>query len=229
MIALMVITCGRAEYLRQTMRSAEQHLKGNITKRFIVNDTLDIGMGAAFNDWLQDTYSGTHTIVGPTYGPNGQRKMGFSGAIQVGWETIRAYAPDCEYIFHLEEDFLFNEDIYLDEMAKVLDADPQLAQLALLRQPWNEEEKEAGGIIQLRPDTYEECVLYVKHRNFFTTNPCLYRKSLTDIGWPQRQYSEGHFSIMLREAGYYFGFWQESKFDEPKVTHIGVERIGTGY
>jgi hypothetical protein len=107
---------------------------------------------------------------------------------------------------------------------------PKLAQLALKRQPWNPEEKAAGGICELHPEWFsEKRWLYTKHTAFFTTNPCLYRKDIMDFGWPQEENSEGKFSIMLRDAGYHFGLWQLDTFDPPKVTHIGEQRMGTGY
>lgn len=39
--------------------------------------------------------------------------------------------------FHLELDFAIGRDVYLDEMAAVLDEQPHLVQLALRRPPWN--------------------------------------------------------------------------------------------
>lgn len=156
--------------------------------------------------------------------------MGFAGAIQSGWNRI--LATDAEFIFHLEGDFTFNERIDLGAMA-ALAADPHIAQVALKRQFWNPQEIRAGGVVELNPDTYEEGRhnghTYTAHRNFFTTNPSIYRRDIAERGWPQEPESEGKFGIKLfRDPAVVSTFWG-GKFDPPRVEHIGETRQGRGY
>jgi len=101
----------------------------------------------------------------------------------IDWESLR-HRTGFNYIFHLEDDFIFNEPINLYNMIAVMERNLQLQQMSLLRQSWNEEEKVAGGIMQLHPEDFTEFsygpMKWVEHRRYFTTNPCLYRRTLVD-------------------------------------------------
>ena len=164
-------------------------------------------------------------------------ELGFAGAVQHGWNQI--LATDTEWVFHLEADFLFNGPVDLEAMAE-LAADEHVCQVALKRQPWNEQEKKAGGIVELDTDSFEEGEVrhryrpyvlgsYTAHRKCFTTNPCLYRRDIAERGWPQVPKSEGMFSLgLFSDPAIVSTFWG-GKFDAPAVTHIGDERQGTGY
>lgn len=162
-----------------------------------------------------------------------EHRLGFGGAIRKGWRRILAQT-EAEYVFHLEADFVFNRPVYIAEMAAVLSARPHLVQLALRRQPWNAEEKAAGGIVEMHPEDYIECDLngwrWLEHARFFTTNPCLYPREVCEYGWPDGEESEGRFGIGLRDRHpeLRFGFWG-SKDSGEAVEHIGVERKGNGY
>lgn len=159
-------------------------------------------------------------------------RLGFAGAIQEGWNRITS-ETDADYVFHVELDFTFNNLIPLRRMIALLERQPHLAQVALKRQPWNPEEKAAGGIVELHPDDFAERSDYgatwSEHRRFFTTNPSVYRASLCRLGWPQEAHSEGMFTHrLLADPLLRFAFWG-GKHDPPLVTHIGDERIGRGY
>jgi len=157
-------------------------------------------------------------------------ELGFAGAIQHGWDQI--LETDTELLFHLEADFVFERYVDLEAMASLV-RDPHVAQVALKRQPWNPLEHEAGGIVELDPDAFEEGRhnghAYTAHRKFFTTNPCLYRRDIAERGWPQEERSEGKFSIELfKDPHVVSAFWGR-KFDEPAVSHVGDVRAGKGY
>ena len=63
-------------------------------------------------------------------------QLGFAGAIQAGWDRVQT-----DYVFHLEANVTFNRSVPLDDMRQVLDENPHLTQIALLRQPWNRAEQ----------------------------------------------------------------------------------------
>lgn len=69
---------------------------------------------------------------------------------------------------------------------------------------------------------------WLEHRLFFTTNPSLYRRSLADRRWPDAPDSERKFTDQLRADGRSFAFWG-ARHDGTWVTHIGDQRVGTGY
>lgn len=155
-----------------------------------------------------------------------RHELGFAGAIQAGWD--RVLATDCEFVFHLEADFTFNRPVPLERMRDLLDEQPHLVQVALLRQPWNPSERAAGGVWQQHPDEYIFHDGWFEHARYFTTNPCLYPRWVAERGWPQVPQSEGMFGLKLfaedpvrRSA--FLGAGEEW------VEHIGLERAGGGY
>lgn len=221
MIALLVMTDGRRDCIERTIASADENLHGPIGTRLIHDDSGDL----AYTGWLRQTFPDWRVVATP-------QRSGFGGAIRSAWSTLRR--GDDAFVFHLEDDFTFNRPVDLSAMASVLLTRPYLVQLVLRRQPWNDEERAAGGIVEQHPDDYDEqssrIGTWLEHRRFFSTNPSLYRRSLIDAhDWPQGAESEGHFTHrLLSDPDLRFAFWG-AREDDPWVTHIGRERVGTGY
>lgn len=221
-IVLLVFTDGR-DYIYETIPSALAHLHGPITRKVIYDDSGD----ALNRSRLHDAFP-TFVIA---HSPEG--RLGFGGAIRFMWRYLSAWGEQ-PYVFHLEDDFTFSRDVNLEAMIAVLDKNPHLAQLALRRQPWNDEERAAGGVVELRPDTYADCFDgkndWLEHSNFLTTNPSLYRRALCSQGWPEDPHSEGKMGAQLRAISdqVRFGFWGARDSGE-WVRHVGLERAGHGY
>ena len=161
-----------------------------------------------------------------------EHELGFNGAIREGWR--RVLETDAEFVFHLEDDFVFTRPVPFALMLAALRDDPDLAQVALKRQAWNKREKAAGGLIEADPAgfTSEQSGygFLTHHRKFFTTNPSLYPRWVVDRGWPEGPESEGRFGIELfkDDPEIRCAFWGK-RFDAPRVHHIGDERAGVGY
>lgn len=240
-IALVVFTDGRWDVLEQTLVSAAENLYGDITHTMLVVDGIhpDEPVNRAVGQ-LSQAFPRAHlfTMI------HGER-IGFGKTIQRAWAALPSFAPECRFVFHLEDDFLINQPVDLPQMMALLDTNPHLVQISLKRQPWNDLEIAAGDFVALNPDDYEEhssvlagggllppvqSVTWLEQRRFFTTNPSLYRRGLCDLGWPgDLEHSEGRFSHRLMEnPDVKFGILGR-KFDPPRVTHIGAHRIGTGY
>lgn len=219
-VAVLVVTDGRHDYLRRTIASAKANLLGPFTEWWMYDDTGD----ADYRAQLAVEFPGYRHI-------NGGPRQGFGGAIRTAWAAMVAESSSA-WVLHLEADFEFNRMVDVYEMITVLDCNPQLAQLVLRRQPWNDAERAAGGIVEQHPDDYTDMqdgdLAWLEHNRFFSTNPCLYRRELMLRGWPDGAQSEGHFGIGLVLDGYRFGYWG-SRTDAPWVTHIGDERAGCGY
>lgn len=219
---LLVMTDGRLDCLTQTIDSVDESLVGEFDVKIIHDDTGDADYRKDLSERFPD-----YTVIGkPT-------RQGFGGAIRSAWDFILNDTPS-DYVFHLEDDFLFNKSIETSGLQEILDADSDLQQIALLRQPWNENEIAAGGIMQQDLNSYAESSLagysVSKHHKFFTTNPSLYRRSLCEVGWPAGEHSEGVFGLRLKERNpdAYFAFLGQ-RDDPPAVRHIGQSRVGTGY
>jgi hypothetical protein len=158
-------------------------------------------------------------------------RLGFAGAVAEGWR--RARATGAEWILHVEQDFVFEAPVPLVRMIGVLERHPHLVQMSLLRQAVNSEELAAGGIVELRGHDMAEVRdgedVWLEHALWWTTNPSLYRMSLTERGWPQESESEGKFSgrLFAERPEARSGIWG-AKTDPPRVRHIG-HRAGHGY
>lgn len=155
-----------------------------------------------------------------------EHRLGLTGAVNKAW----AWALDrgCDYLFHVEEDFVFNEPVDLSGMQYILDRCPWLAQVVLKRQPCNPEEAAAGGIIECHPDEYTDKAAFgrnlswVEHSRIFSLNPCLIPAHVLRMGWPKGG-GESEFTQTCVEQGLRFAFYGQ-RTDPPRVTHIGTER-----
>ena len=205
------MTNGRGHYLKQAIKSAEENLIWDFDWKMIVDDSAD----TQYSTWLSGAFGSSFQIY-PTKEP-----CGFCGSIQRGWNLL---PEDADFVFHLEDDFTFNEPIRIQEMIDILQDNPKLAQIALLRQAVNPAEKSAGGVIQCFSNDFKQREkgnrIWMEHARFFTTNPSLYPRSISRIPYPLEDFCEGKFSIKLRAAGYRFAILGK-KDQKPKVAHIG--------
>lgn len=223
-----MFTDGRDELLERTLDSAALNLVGPITEMVVFDDTGDLAHADRLRASLDAHGAGWRVIQHP------EGRRGFGGAIRAAWAWLRRHS-EARFVFHLEDDFTFERAVDLDRMVGVLESRPELVQLALRRQAWNEAERAAGGVIELRPEAYleRETPLYGKwleHREFFTTNPSLYRLELVRArAWPAGPHSEGLFSLELfTDPDLRCGYWG-ARTQPPWVHHIGAGRAGEGY
>lgn len=219
MIALIVMTDGRRDYLEQTIESF-QNLEGPITRRIIHDDSGD----AVYRDWMFNAY--------PDYEPWwSEKRLGFAGAYRSVWKDLQYGAEP--YVFSIEDDMVIDRPVDLVAMLAVLEARPHLTQMALRRQAWNDTERTAGGVVETNPTAYQDCsdgdLEWLEHRLFWTTNASLFPRSLTERGWPEGAESEGRFGLdLFSDPTLRAGFWG-GRYSTPWITHIGETRAGYGY
>lgn len=185
-------------------------------------------------DYLEQTRASIALSVPPVdhlvHVDDSAHELGFAGAVAEGWR--RVLATDARWVLHVEQDFVFNRGVPLAAMTAALDAHPHLVQIALLRQPWNEEEARAGGIVQLHPDDYQPVVApqgrWLEHRRHVTTNPAVWPRWVIERGWPETEQSEGRFGLELfaTDPALRAAYWGEG---EEWVRHLGDDRAGWGY
>jgi hypothetical protein len=154
---------------------------------------------------------------------NGSR-LGIEGSVQEAWRNV----PDkCDFIWHQENDFTYNEEIDLSVFIKVL-SNRHIFQVALLRQAWYENEIEKGGIFKANHSIFRNAnykgVDLVLHRGFFTHNPSLYRKSIINSEFPN--YNEYSFvkHLLSNDSNGWCSYYGKTS-DGPRVTHIGEIKI----
>lgn len=184
-------------------------------------------------------YDGGVTKVPPTTNciieiSQAEKQQGFCGATAALWEMACWSHHDYDYVFWLEHDFRFTEPIQVASMAGVLTANPNLAQLSIMRQPVNQRERQAGGVLadhRQRGATFAEhggWLPWLSHRAYFTTNPSLMRRGfMLSHRWPDDGLAEceGRMGAQLLGDGYYFGIVGDGS---PGCEHVG-RRTGKGY
>lgn len=228
LIALVVMTDGRRDCVVRTVASFNEQVTGPVTRRIIHDDSGD----GDYRHWLKTTFPGFELAASG-------RRQGYARAYAHAWEYVARGRE--RFVFGLEDDFLFQRPVDLAEMATVLDNNPHVAQLALRRQPWNEAEHAAGGVVELNPDAYTEVAddagrRWLEHRLFWTSNPALYRRGVCEMGWPTVPQSEGQWTHFLLKHGMggtvgadvRFGYWG-GRDSGVWVHHIGDKRVGMGY
>lgn len=222
-VTIIIHTDGRREFIAQSVKSLEMRVKGNITKRVIYDDSGD----PEYKAWLRETFGHLgYVVVGPDY------RAGYTKSMGLMWQYLTNRC-DSRWVFLAEDDFTYDVPVNLDKMAGILERQPYLRQLALLRHPYYPRELEAGSIIAEHPDSYLAASdgddEWLEHRLYFTANPSLFERSLCEREpWPgsvsssERVYTDRlNRDPASRMA--YLGHGEEM------VTHIGSYRAGSGY
>lgn len=214
---LIITTNGRYKCLDETLASFRDHVSPHPTDGYVfidgahfASETLNILAEHPWTGWSTDW---------------SQSPIGFCKAVQYGWDE-GASCPADWCVFWLEDDFLFERDINLDELSEVLTKNPQLTQMALMRHPVNDAEIAAGGCYELRRDQYEDKGGWLEsHTNHTTTCSLMTSEFVGEHPWPGDDGCEGKFSIDIQQEGFSFGVWGGG---EPWIRHTG-QRAGFGY
>lgn len=163
-----------------------------------------------------------------------RRAKGFCEATAQCWDAADSAYASVPWAFHLEDDFEIVRAIDLEEIAHVMSLEPNLKQMALMRDAVNERERLAGGLVLSRPGEFTRMgagggTTWLRHRSYWTTNPSLFRTRFAhEFPWPRReQHCEGIFTHELLAAmpQAVFGAWGVG---DAWCHHIGV-RAGSGY
>ncbi len=209
----------RSEYLRQSLASLTENVSGGIVQRVV------------YSDWGPDLADELTAIVQPHgFYVAGDGHHGYTGSMQRMWKYLAKRAQG-SYVFATEDDFTYPRPVDLGPMVETLRANPHLAQIALLRDAFYQDEQETGGILGWPEPAFtrvgENGTSRLEHRLFWTANPNLFRKSLTATPWPEGRHSETLFGkLLLRDERTRFAFWGSG---EELTRHIGTVRAGTGY
>src|SRR5262249_28078884 len=134
----------------------------------VVDDSGD----AEYGEWVVEKFPQADAVIA-----HGNRR-GMAASIQSAWEGAIRLAAN--YVFHVEEAFVFREPFELEKLVQVLNRRAYLSQLVLKRQPWSAEEIRAGGQIEATelagsPVEQKSTSLgtWCEHRHLFSLNPTL--------------------------------------------------------
>jgi len=217
-IDVVVTTNGRTEIFKKALENWNKTLIFNQIREVIISN--DCPQKPLDLDFFNNFYKQSQVRIF-----NHEENLGFAKNIDFAWKQVERSA---DFILHLEDDFIFNGRPPIEQMVDVLVANPSLAQMVLKRQPWSQEEKDAGGydilhgFVNAQADhaTRRGNSRYMLHNKFFSSNPSLIPRSVFSRGW---RGTEEDMTRHLLEHGFVFGCWG-LKGDAPDVHHIGDYR-----
>jgi hypothetical protein len=150
-------------------------------------------------------------------------------------KCVWAIASQHEFVFFVEDDFVFTRPVSLHSLQSFLERNPTLAQVVLLRQPWFPNEIEAGGVVNALAKRGEYVIsrsdmegdTWIQHLATWSGNPTLFRGAdwVRHHPWPGGEGSEYRFGRELVSQGYSFAYWGDGT---EYVEHIG-QRTGFGH
>jgi len=209
----------RSGYLRRSLASLAERVTGPIVQRVV------------YADWGDEHRVELEAIAGEHgFYVVGEGRLGYTGMRRRLWQYL-AKRGRGDFVFAAEDDFLYDRDVDLTPMIETLVGQPHLRQVALLRAPYYPRELEAGSVIASLSKPVElrnhRPHPFLEHRDHFTANPSLFRRSLTDTPWPLGRSSERLFGdLVLIDPRARFAYWGSG---EPWITHVGAVRAGGGY
>lgn len=213
----------RRAYLERALASLATHLRGPVVQRVV----YDCWGDATIRDELS-AIAVPHGfyVVGPDARPD------YTAGRRALWRYLERRATGT-YVFGTEDDFELLRDVDTVPMIEALATRPYLAQMALLRDAFYERERARPGILGWPRESFDEAgsvdgARWLEHRNFWTANPSLFRRSLTRIAWPRGDSSERLFGdALFRDPRARSAFWGQG---EEWVRHIGTVRAAdAGY
>lgn len=154
-------------------------------------------------------------------------QLGMSGAVNAAWQW--ALGENLDYLFHVEEDFVFRRDFSLAAMVFALCWARNACQMVLKRQPWSPEEQAHGDIAAMgypisQQDMHTDTlgtVRWATHKRIFSLNPCLLPFAIFRNPYPAG--NEAEFTTHMRSLGKEFAFFGGID-DPPIVEHVGHQR-----
>jgi len=130
MFTVLVFHDGRNDYLEQTLGTFSEQVSFPERPHKILIDDMPDGRDADFLEKVAARFEFDELILN-------ERNLGSFGSIMKGWSCL---PQNSEYIFHLENDFVFPSKVDVCELATVLE-EPWICNITLLRQAWYEDER----------------------------------------------------------------------------------------
>jgi hypothetical protein len=224
MLSMTVLTDGRKEYIAKALPSWIEAYGDKIQLKAIIDDSGNTG----YRHWLQETFPDFIIVA------VGKDRCGYAEAMRKVFEVVREFNQP--YNLHVEDDFIVHTPPDLDKVCSVLDAYPNVSQMAFMRQPWYPNEIKYGGVIEALEaqgvKVFNEKKTngnsWVRHIAFWTANPSVFPQWLAHREWPDAPWCEMHFSKQLKRDKKMSGIWG-SRGSWVCVEHIGEVRSGNQY
>jgi hypothetical protein len=112
-VTLVITACGRPDLLRMTLTSFIKHNTSHIHEAIIIEDSGKLGINDFTVDLCKDLF--------PVKLLYNDKNIGQMASIDKAYTHVTT-----EYIFHLEEDWLFTKPGFIEKSAKILDNDSKI-------------------------------------------------------------------------------------------------------
>jgi hypothetical protein len=173
-IAILFFTTSRYEYLESMLESFSKNVKFNNLEIYkIMIDDYPLRRNNNKLEELKNKYKIDELILN-------DKNLGYS----LSWKKCWTFVPeDVDYIWHQEEDFIFNKEIDINDLIKTFEESPiKLNQITLKRQKWYDRGDfidliEKGEIGKEITSNNKKLII---HQTYFNSNPCLYPKWIID-------------------------------------------------
>lgn len=216
-VALITISDGRG-HLTNAVRSLLDNTEPGTFSQAIMVDDSGLTENPADGHSTDEAFELLHEHMKPVTLRCHAERRGGAAAIQTAWSLLAE--TDCDYAFHLEEDWTFPAPVPVAHMVELVDR-YDLANMVLRRQPWGAEGPD--GYIGDNPGLFVAKDGWLRHRRGFWLNPCVYPAWIAGLGWPDNGH-EHHFTAKLEEADADdFGVYGNHA-DSPRTVHVGYER-----
>jgi hypothetical protein len=222
-ICWIVLTDGRQDCLRSSLPSWIKHYGDKIENKIIIDDSADEN----YRGWLRFAFPHFKLVT------TGMGRQGYSGAMQKVFDVFKESGN--KYMLHLEDDYVLEHEFSIEDVITVLENNPDVAQMSIMRQPWFQNEIDHGGVLEaleVGGSKFQEVNTqgfdWARHKAFYTCNPNIAQSWVTNYKWPEGSWSESRFSKTIFQDGKECGIWG-SRSSWPYVKHIGRVRNGTGY
>ncbi|WP_114010798.1 glycosyltransferase [Cohaesibacter intestini] len=202
-VTLCITSCGRKDLLARTIDSFVPSHKNSLSTMLVIDDANS----SEVKSWIEQNYPDIDVIL------NGSQ-LGQMKSIDKLYARV-----DTEFIFHGEDDWLFNEEDTIPSCMKVMHAEPDVSVVCVrkisdLQQRFQDNcvRKEVDGVsYALMPlDIHPEWLS-------FSFNPGLTRRSLWKKYGPYAKYvTEERISIVMKRDGLMVAF-----LDPGSCHHIG--------
>lgn len=221
-----VLTNNRPVYLERSLRAFVEHIHPHPTETVVMDDGgATPGLSELLSNMLPWPWrtERSHPPLGQCLA---QRKL---------WEA--AANSEHEWAFHLEDDQVLVRPVDLEDLRSVMDTNPHIKQMTLIRAPWGAE-IEYGGYIAKDPGWYGRHEVlrgtgivgagagrleWIETTRNWANAPTLVRTSLMrEFEFPETQ-AETSIGPLIRAVypDATFGLWG---WGEAWCSHIGIER-----
>jgi hypothetical protein len=214
---VIIINDGRNDYLAETLKSFKENIifpEGSTINKILIDD-WPLERDEATIKALCKKYKIDKLVLNP-------ENLGVNATVKKVWSLIPS---DVDYVWHQENDFTFLEKINISDLMTVLES-PVIVQCAIVRQPWFNDEKESGSLMNTRPERWRSGnssgIDIVMHKDHFTFNPSLYKRK-----WVQDITPFGEYDLrnhLINTNGALWFSYLGTKEDKHRCFHIGERK-----